>query len=366
MTADLFTPIKLGDLELPNRIVMGPMTRLRAQNNGTPTAVMAEYYAQRATAGLIITECTMVGSLSHGYLYVPGIYNATQIEAWKNITTAVHGRGGRIFLQIWHCGRVAHSSLLDEALPIAPSAIPAEGSVYTPIGKVPLEKPREMRLPEIMRTVKQFGKAAQNAQAAGFDGVEIHGAFGYLIDQFLQDVSNQRTDKYGGSLENRLRFLTEVVTAVCKVWGGDRVGIKLSPSNTFHGMQDSDPLATFSGAIQALNSFNLAYIHLMEPNEQDLATRDVIRPVIDTFGPQVTGAVMANGGFDKESASSAIAKGQASLVSFARKFLANPDLPKRFELGAPLNEPNPSTFYGKYSDDGDNAEVGYTDYPALA
>ncbi|MGF1514738.1 MAG: alkene reductase, partial [Elainellaceae cyanobacterium] len=269
----------------------------------------------------------------------------------------VHEAGSKMFLQLWHCGRVAHPSLLGGKKPVAPSAIAAEGTLHTPDGKVEMEAPRALDIEEIPGIVEDFRLSAENAKAAGFDGVELHGAFGYLIDQFLQDGSNHRTDSYGGSVENRARFLLEVVDAVVAVWGADRVGIKLSPSNTFYGMSDSDPKATFSYVLQALDPKGLAYVHLMEPNENDLK-QDVISPVLSTFRPAYSGTIIANGGFDHESGNQVLAEGSAALVSFGRLFLANPDLPQRFEQNAPLNEPNPKTFYG-------DGEEGYTDYPFL-
>lgn len=360
-TINLFLPIQLGRYTLPNRIVMAPMTRLRAVGS-IPTPLMAEYYAQRATAGLIVTECTMISPLSNGYINCPGIYSPELVVAWRQVTDAVHAKGGRIFLQLWHSGRVGHSSLLNGELPVAPSAIAATGTLHTPIGKMTLETPRALETEEIPQIVEQFRQNAENAMNAGFDGVELHGAFGYLIDQFLQDGSNQRTDQYGGAIENRARFLLEVVEAVCGVWEGDRVGIKLSPSNTFYGMQDSNPKDTFSYVIEQLNQFQLAYIHLMEPNEQDLATRDVINPVISTFRPLYQGLIITNGGYDKSQGNQILATGEADLVSFGKLFIANPDLPERFAIDAPLNSPNPATFYGREDQDLDK---GYTDYPSL-
>lgn len=362
MNSNLFDSFQLGSNTLDNRIVMAPMTRLRADGN-IPTQLMAEYYAQRASAGLIITECTMISPLSQGYMNVPGIYNNEQVEGWKLVTDAVHAQGGKIFLQIWHSGRVAHSALLNGEKPIAPSAIAATGQLHTPIGKVDIETPRALETSEISEIIAQFRQAAVNAQQAGFDGIELHGAFGYLIDQFLQDGSNQRQDKYGGSIENRARFLLEVVEAVTQVWGGDYVGIKLSPSNTFYGMFDSDPQATFSYVIKALNDFNLAYIHLMEANEIDLNTRKVINPVLPVFRPLYQGNIITNGGYNKETGNSAIASGNAQLVSYGKPYLANPDLVKRFSINAKLNEPNPRTFYGRGNTE--DAKVGYTDYSAL-
>ncbi|RMF25547.1 MAG: alkene reductase [Cyanobacteria bacterium J083] len=361
MTSNLFDSFQLGEIALANRMVMAPMTRLRA--NGTiPTELMATYYAQRAAAGLIITECTMVSPLSNGYINCPGIYNSEQIEGWKLVTKAVHNRDGKIFLQLWHSGRVAHPALLDGELPIAPSAIAGQGQLHTPIGKVDLATPRALETEEIPKIIEQFRQGAKNAMLAGFDGVELHGAFGYLIDQFLQDGSNQRQDRYGGTIANRARFLLEVVAAVTEVWGGKRVGIKLSPSNTFYGMYDSDPQATFSYVIEALNEFDLAYIHLMEPNETDLANRDVLNPVLPIFGDIYQGTIITNGGYDKQAGNQVINNGEAELVSYGKLFLANPDLPQRFKLDAELNQPLPKTFYGR---GGQNETVGYTDYPFL-
>jgi N-ethylmaleimide reductase len=360
-TVDLFAPVQLGRYTLPNRIVMAPMTRLRAVGS-IPTPLMAEYYGQRASAGLIVTECTMISPLSHGYINCPGIYSPAQVSAWRQVTAAVHGQGGKIFLQLWHSGRVAHPSLLNGKSPVAPSAIAAVGTLHTPIGKVNLETPRALETEEIPQIVEQFRQGAINALDAGFDGVELHGAFGYLIDQFLQDGANQRTDQYGGAIENRARFLLEVVEAVCQVWEGDRVGIKLSPSNTFYGMEDSNPKATFSYVIEQLNRFSLAYIHLMEPNEQDLATRDVINPVISTFRPLYPGVIITNGGYAKSTANQILATGGAELVSFGKLFIANPDLPERFAIDAAFNAPNFATVYGQGEQ---NLEQGYTDYPFL-
>ncbi len=356
-TAQLFSPTKVGSHTLKNRLVMAPMTRLRAVG-GLPQPIMATYYAQRASAGLIVTECTAVSPMSNGYMDCPGIYSSEQVEGWRRVTEAVHQADGKIFLQLWHCGRISHPALLNGKQPIAPSAIAPVGELHTPIGKVTMETPRELAKEEIAEIVEQFRQGAENAKAAGFDGVELHGAFGYLIDQFLQDGSNHRTDEYGGSIENRARFLLDVVTAVSNVWGAAQVGIKLSPSNTFYGMADSDPLATFKFVLEALSPLGLAYVHLMEPSELDLKNRDVLNPVAPLFRPHYRGTLIANGNHTRETASAALANGKANLVSFGRLFLANPDLPARFEQDAALNEADPRTFYG-------GAEAGYTDYPFL-
>lgn len=278
------------------------------------------------------------------------------------MTEAVHRKDGKIFLQLWHSGRISHLSLLNGELPIAPSAIAAIGTLHGPAGKVALDTPRALETDEIPQIVEQFRQGAKNAMQAGFGGVELHGAFGYLIDQFLQDGSNQRTDQYGGSIENRARFLLEVVEAVCQVWGSDRVGIKLSPSNTFYGIHDSNPLATFSYAIKQLNQFKLAYVHLMEPSEDDLKARDVINPVISTFRPLYSGLIITNGGYDKSKGNQILETGKADLVSFGKLFIANPDLPERFILDSPLNELDFATIYSKIDQ---SLEHGYTDYPSL-
>ena len=354
---NLFTPVQLGPYTLPNRIVMAPMTRLRAIAS-IPNSLMATYYAQRASAGLVVTECTMVSPLSLGYINCPGIYSEEQVAGWQLTTNAVHEQGGRIFLQLWHSGRVSHSALLGGELPVAPSAIAGVGSLHTPIGKVSLGTPRALETQEISEIVEQFRKGAENALTAGFDGIELHGAFGYLIDQFLQDGSNQRTDEYGGSIEKRSRFLLEVVEAVASVWGANRVGIKLSPSNTFYGMHDSNPQETFSYAINALNPFGLAYLHLMEPNEVDLATREVMNPVTSYFRKIFQGTLVTNGGYDRPTGDSILTSNNADLVSFGKLFLANPVLPKRLELNVHLNTPDPKTFYAPDA-------TGYTDYPFL-
>ncbi|MEC4812367.1 MAG: alkene reductase [Scytonema sp. PMC 1069.18] len=359
MTTDinLFTPVQVGPYTLSNRMVMAPMTRLRAIDT-LPNQLMADYYAQRVTAGLIVTECTMVSPMSLGYINCPGIYTEEQVNGWRLVTDTVHQKGGKIFLQLWHSGRVSHPSLLNGELPVAPSAIAAPGQLHTPVGKVAMETPRALEIHEIPEIIEQFRKGAENAQVGGFDGVELHGAFGYLIDQFLQDWSNQSTDEYGGSAEKRSRFMLEVVEAVASVWGADRVGIKLSPSNTYYGMGDSNPQETFSYAIAALNRFDLAYLHLMEPNEVDLAKHEVMNPVTPYFRKIYKGTLITNGGYDRPKGDSILNSGDADLVSFGKLFLANPDLPKRFELNAPLNEPDPKTFYGP-------SEKGYTDYPFL-
>ena len=354
---DLFTPIQLGRYELPNRIVMAPLTRNRAGADDAPIAMHAEYYRQRASAGLIITEATQVAPLGQGYPHTPGIYSQAQVAAWSRVTESVHQQGGRIFLQLWHVGRISHPSFHNGELPVAPSALQPAGEAMTYEGMQPFVTPRALELDEIPEIVEQFRQGAKNALAAGFDGVEVHGANGYLLDQFLRDGSNHRTDAYGGSVENRARLLLEVTQAVIEVWGSDRVGVRLSPSNTFNDMSDSDPQATFSYAVQALNKFDLAYIHLLEPSEADLRYGGTPIPTRE-FRPLYDGNLMTNWDYDQAKGNGAIAAGEADLVSYGKLFIANPDLPQRFKLNAPLNEPDPKTFYG-----GD--EQGYTDYPFL-
>jgi len=354
---DLFSPIQLGRYELPNRIVMAPLTRNRAGEGNVPLEMHVTYYTQRASAGLIITEATQVDPQGVGYPHTPGIHSQAQVDAWKSVTDSVHAQGGRIFLQLWHVGRVSHPSFHDGELPIAPRAIAPQGEAMTYEGMQPFVTPRALETEEIPDIIEQFRRGAQNALTAGFDGVEVHGANGYLLDQFLRDGTNQRQDAYGGSIENRARLLLEVTQAAIDVWGSDRVGVRLSPSSTFNDMSDTDPRATFGYTVRALNGLNLAYLHLLEPSEADLRHGGTAIPTQE-FRPLYDGNLMVNWDYDKAKGNAAIAAGDADLVSYGKLFIANPDLPKRFRLDAPLNEPDPSTFYG-----GD--EHGYTDYPML-
>ena len=350
----LFTPTRLGALTVRNRVLMAPMTRSRApaQLGNTPTPLMAEYYAQRAGAGLVITEGTQVSPLGIGYLDTPGIHTSRQVAAWSNVTRAVHDRGGKIFAQLWHVGRVSHPDFHDGAVPIAPSAIAATGAVNTPAGKRVLPVPRALATTEIPVVIAQFAVASAQAKTAGFDGVELHGANGYLIEQFLYDGSNRRSDRYGGCVENRARFLLEVFDAVAAVWGSDRVGVRLSPSSQSYGISESDRPAIFAHVARSLDSRSAAYLHVVEPlDDRTIAPR--IAPVIRA---NFHGAVIANGGYTRETAAHAIACGDATAVSFATAFLANPDLVERFLINVPLNVPDRTTFYG-----GD--QHGYTDYP---
>ncbi len=355
----LHSSYSLGSLQLPNRMVMSPMTRCRAGDGGVPTPLNATYYEQRASAGLIVAEGTQVSPQGVGYPATPGIHTSEQIEGWKLVTESVHRAGGRIFLQLWHCGRVSHSFFHQGKLPVAPSPIAIRGKTlqFRGDGGVPFETPRPLDLSEISEVVDQYRQGALNAKAAGFDGVEIHGAFGYLPDQFLQDGTNQRTDAYGGSIENRARFLLEVTGAAVEVWGGQRVGVKLSPSNTYNDIRDSDPIRTFSYAVNALGKLGVGYIHLMEASTADLRHGgQAISAAV--FRPLFEGTLIVNQDYDQMKAEAALARGDADLVSFARLFLANPDLPKRFARGAALNSFDPATFYT-------GGAKGYIDYPFL-
>ncbi|BAZ33441.1 flavin oxidoreductase/NADH oxidase [Cylindrospermum sp. NIES-4074] len=353
---NLFSSYQLGDLQLPNRIVMAPLTRQRAGAGNVPHQLNATYYAQRATAGLIIAEATQVTPQGQGYPDTPGIYSPAQVAGWRLVTDAVHQQGGRIFLQLWHVGRISHPDLQpDGALPVAPSAIAPKGEVLTYEGWKPFVTPRALETSEIPEIVEQYRQGAANALAAGFDGVEIHAANGYLIDQFLRDGTNQRPDKYGGAVENRARLLLEVTEAVTSVWDSQRVGVRLSPSGTFNDMYDSHPLETFGYVAQALNQFNLAYLHIREVTEADIRHGGTIVPTSD-LRERFTGTLIVNDGYTRERANTVLANKAADLVAFGIPYIANPDLPQRFALNAPLNQPDPTTFYG-------GGAQGYTDYP---
>ena len=360
MSAPLLTPFKLGSYTLQNRIVLAPLTRNRTVVDNVPNALMALHYEQRATAGLLISEATQVSPQGLGYPNTPGIHSPEQIEGWKLITNAVHAKGGKIFLQLWHVGRISHPDLQPNGeLPVAPSAIAPEGEVATYTGMKPYVTPRALELGEIPEIVDQYRIGAKNALEAGFDGVEVHSANGYLLDQFLQDNTNHRTDIYGGSLENRARLLMEVMEAVVDVWGSDRVGVRLSPSGTFGSMYDSNRAATFGYVVKELNRFNLAYLHLVAPRVEGFGSAED-QPDLgaDFFRPIFNGTIITAGGYSFETGNAVIASGHADLVAFGRLYIANPDLPERFEANAPLNTPDRTTFYG-----GD--AKGYTDYPTL-
>ena len=354
----LLSPYKLGHLELPNRIVMAPLTRNRAGEGNVPHQLNATYYVQRASAGLIITEASQVSPQGQGYPYTPGIHSQEQVEGWKLVTDAVHQQGGRIFLQLWHVGRISHPDFQPNGeLPLAPSAIAPKGQVVTYEGMKPYVTPRALETSEIPEIIEQYRQGAENALAAGFDGVEIHGANGYLLDQFLRDGTNQRTDNYGGSVENRARLLLEVTEAVVGVWGAKRVGVRLSPSGTFNDMQDSNPLATFGYAAQALNQFDLVYLHIFEAIEADIRHGGTVVPT-SHIRDRYHGTLIVNGGYTREKGDAVLAKGEAELVAFGTLFISNPDLPRRIALNAPLNEADTTTFYG-------GGEKGYTDYPTV-
>jgi len=352
--SDLFSPIHLGSVALPNRMVMAPMTRNRAPD-GIPTALMAEYYAQRAAAGLIVTEGAQVSGQGVGYPATPGIHDDAHVAAWKPITDAVHASGGHIFVQLWHCGRVSHPDYHGGELPVAPSAIRPAGQAFTYEGLKDFVTPRALDAEELPGVVEQYRHAAAMAMQAGFDGVEIHSANGYLLDQFLRDGSNQRSDAYGGSLANRSRLLLEVVEAVCGEVGSGRVGVRISPVNAFNDMHDSDPQALFNHVTASLSEFEPAYLHVVEVSMTGEPDESVdMQQIREHFN----GAYIANGGYDKQRGMRAIEQGTADLAAYGIPYLANPDLLERFRADAPLNEADQATFYG-----GD--AKGYTDYPAL-
>jgi len=351
----LFTPLQLGALTLPNRILMAPLTRCRAEDDHVPGGLMAEQYAQRASAGLIIAEATMVMEGNSSFWREPGIYSQSQIDGWKKTTDAVHAAGGRIFLQLWHGGRACHPLLNDGALPVAPSPLAiTDSEVMTPGGMQPYAMPRELRDDELPGIVAGFRKAAENARAAGFDGVEVHGANGYLLDQFLRDGSNKRTGPYGGPIENRARLMLEVIEAVSAVFGSNRVGLRISPLNSYNSMKDSDPVGLATWLAKKLNDFNLAYLHLMRDDFMQQQTGDVMTPVREHY----RGVLVGNLGYTTAEAASAIAEGKLDAVAFGTAFLANPDLPERIRANAPLNAPDPDTFYTPGAN-------GYIDYPRM-
>lgn len=352
----LFSPLNVGALTAPNRLFMAPLTRCRADAAHTPTPLMAEHYAQRASAGLIIAEATMAMAGNSAFWMEPGIYNEAQVAGWKQTTDAVHAAGGLIFLQIWHGGRACHPLLNDGAQPVAPSPLAITGDeVHTPEGKKPYVLPRELRDDELPGIVAGFKRAAENAQAAGFDGVEVHGANGYLLDEFLRDGANKRMGAYGGSVENRARLLFEVIEATIGVWGSDRVGLRISPLNSFNSMIDSDPVALAAWLATRLNDFNLAYLHVMRGDFFQQQHGDVMTPVRENY----KGTLIGNMGYTADEAAEAIAGGKLDAVAFGTGFLANPDLPARIKAGKPLNQADPATFYSP-------GAAGYTDYPTMS
>ncbi len=358
-TPGLFDSFSIGDLVLPNRVVMAPLTRNRALHEGdVPQALNAKYYAQRATAGLLISEATQISPEGKGYAWTPGMYSKAQVEGWRLVTDAVHKAGGRIFAQLWHVGRVSHVSLQPGGKPpVAPSAIAAKARVFDGKAFVETSVPRALALEDIVRIVEDYRKAAQNAKDAGFDGVELHAANGYLIDQFLRDDSNHRTDQYGGSVQNRARFMVEVLEALVTVWPSKRIGIRLSPFSGASGAHDSNPMATFTYAIARASEFGLGYLHMIEGEtggSRALPAGDSIARLKAHF----KGAYMANNGYDLDLAAKTIESGAADLIAFGRPFIANPDLVERLKKKAPLNTLDQATLYG-------GGEAGYTDYPAM-
>lgn len=362
--ASLFDPLRCGDLTLPNRVIMAPLTRLRSKQPGNiPWELNATYYAQRASAGLIVSEATQVCQQGQGYPGSPGIHSDEQVAGWRKVTDAVHGAGGRMFLQLWHVGRISHSSFQpDGGAPVAPSAIRPTGETMTAEwGQADFETPRALTLEEISEVRAHYRRGAELAKDAGFDGVEVHGANGYLLDQFLQDGTNKRSDAYGGSIENRARLLLEVVDDAIKVWGKGRVGVRLSPYGTFNDMSDSNPELLFSHVISALSAKGIAYVHLIEPralpSEQD-ANLEGVPATSRIFRAACKTVLISAGGYDRADALSAVQEGRADAVAFGRLFISNPDLPERLKANADLNAYDRSTFYG-----GD--AKGYTDYPRL-
>jgi len=346
----LFDPLRVGNTELKNRIIMAPMTRSRANDEGIQPPFAAEYYGQRASAGLIITEATNISPMAKGYVRTPGIYTNAQIQSWRPIADSVHARGGKIFLQVFHTGRIALPDFLpDHAEPVAPSAVRAKGQNYTDEGMKEFGTPREITREEIAETVRDFGRAAGNAVAAGFDGVELHSASGYIVQQFLSTNVNFRSDEYGGSIENRARFLFEVLDAMIAAVGSDRVGVKFSPSIAFNDIEETDADVMYPYILEQLNERKLAYVHVSGSTGEDWHAK--LRPVYQ-------GVYFAGAGFTKESGEALLAEGHADAIVYGTKLLANPDLPERFRRSAPLNQPDLATFYAP-------GEQGYIDYPTL-
>lgn len=366
----LFAPVRLGRYDLPSRLVMAPLTRSRARQPGNvPTSLNACYYAQRASAAFIVSEATQVSQQGQGYAWTPGIHSPQQIEGWRLVTSAVHEANGLIFLQLWHVGRISHPSLQpDGMLPVAPSAVKPAGMAFVENERgegelVPFVTPRSLQTEEMPYVVRQYARGSENALKAGFDGVEIHAANGYLLDQFINSSTNRRTDKYGGPIENRARLLMEVVDSVRKVWSSDRVGVRLSPLGTFNDMADDNPEATFGYIAEQLNAYQLAYLHIVNPAiaaaEKGIEPEPPAQRMLDLIRDKYRGTLILAGGFDERSAEAWLRRGKADLIAFGRKFLANPDLPKRFRQHAKLNADDPSTYYG-------GGPKGYTDYPTLA
>jgi len=356
--SSLFTPLRVGALTLPNRVLMAPLTRCRAEGANVPTDLMAEYYGQRAGAGLIIAEATTVSPRGHGYPNTPGIYSAEQVAGWQKVTSAVHAKGGRIFLQLWHVGRISHPAYQPNGeLPVAPSAIKPKGQLWTGREMADYVTPRALGIDEIPGIVAEYVRGARLAKEAGFDGVEIHNANGYLLDQFLRSGTNTRTDDYGGSVANRARLTLEVAAAVVSVWGSDRVGIRLSPGGVFNDMTDANPAETFGYVLRELSKLRLAYAHVTRVTAQDLAHGAKAGVGPKELRKDFQGVLFTAGGFDRAQAEQAIAEGWADAIAYGVPFLANPDLPRRLKENLPLNTPDEGTFYA-------SGPRGYTDYPA--
>jgi 2,4-dienoyl-CoA reductase-like NADH-dependent reductase (Old Yellow Enzyme family) len=353
----LFDPIELGAIHAPNRILMAPLTRGRSTREHVPTPLMAEYYAQRASAGLIISEATGISRQGLGWAYAPGLWTDAQVEGWKPVVAAVHKAGGRIFAQLWHMGRIVHPNFLGGAKPVSASATTAPGEVRTYEGKAPYAEARPLELDEIPCLIEDYRKAARNARAAGFDGVQLHAANGYLIDQFLRDGTNKRTDRYGGSIEHRIRLLREVTEALVEVVGADRTAVRLSPNDDPQGSGDSNSEALFVAAVHALNDFDLAFLE-MRASRPESNFRPAVRDIVPAIRKAYRGPLIINSDYRLEDANAALASGRADAIAFGRTFLANPDLPARLKANAPLNQPDPETFYTQGAE-------GYTDYPTL-
>jgi N-ethylmaleimide reductase len=366
----LFQPYRLGPFDLRHRIVMAPLTRSRARQPGNvPGSLAACYYAQRAAAALIVSEATQISMQGQGYAWTPGIHSREQVEAWRRVTQAVHQAGGLIFNQLWHVGRISHPALQpDNMLPVAPSAITPDGKAFIENERgegelVPFVRPRALDIEEMPYIVAQYERAARNARAAEFDGVEVHAANGYLLDQFIESGTNRRTDSYGGPVENRSRLLFEVAEAVMRIWGPDRVGVRLSPMGRMNDIDDDQPEATFGHVAERLSDYGFAYLHIVNPAIEQMQSGDEPDPralrMVETIRKKFDGTLIVAGGFQPDTAAQWLREGKADLIAFGRKFIANPDLPERLRTGAPLNADDPTTYYG-------GGEKGYTDYPSLA
>jgi N-ethylmaleimide reductase len=356
----LFDPVQLGSLVLANRVFMAPLTRTRANDDGVPSELAATYYSQRASAGLIVTEATQISPMGKGYSNTPGIHSPEQVRGWGRIVEAVHKNGGRIFLQLWHVGRISHTSLLpNNAQPVAPSAIRANAHTHIATGAAEVSEPVALTASGIKETLADYRRAAANAKEAGFDGVEIHAANGYLIDQFLRTGTNHRTDEFGGAASNRVRFLMEAVERVLGAWDSKKIGVRISPTVDFNDMHDNNPHETFSVAVARLNDFGLSYLHVVERAQDSIENGEEALALSAHLGTLWKGLYVVNGGYDGPKGEEAVRTGRADAVAYGRAFLANPDLPRRLHLRAELNEPDPTTFYG-------GGDAGYTSYPTLS